>query len=92
MIRAIFILLLIFIYSSCAVKNGTVNEYFSQGIQDYNSKKYASSVAKLTKAISLDGENEEAYIIRGHAYAELGKFDMATFDYKKAIKTVAKQS
>lgn len=47
---------------------------------------YELAIAELTKAIVLNSESAEAYLLRGHAYESQKEPDRAIADYSKAIE------
>lgn len=92
MIKKIVLLFFVICLTSCVGIEGGVGDYLGGGIIDYNLKRYNDSILKLTKAISIDKSNKQAYLVRGHAYAESGDFQKALADYEKVIELFPKNS
>jgi tetratricopeptide (TPR) repeat protein len=76
----------------CQLASARACNDLAEGIAEYNSKNYMNSIRKLTEAISNDQNNREAYLFRGHAYGEIGDFEKAILDYKKAMEIAPENS
>jgi lipoprotein NlpI len=57
-----------------------------EGISHIDSKNYEGAISVLNNLISLDQNNYNAYVNRGIAYRELGRFGKSMNDFNKAIK------
>ena len=44
------------------------------------------AIEDCDKAIQLNPDLTDAYVVRGNAYRDKGKFDIAIMDYSKAIR------
>jgi formylglycine-generating enzyme required for sulfatase activity/Flp pilus assembly protein TadD len=62
------------------------DNWFTQGISKYEAEDYKGAIADFTEAIQLDNLYVGAYLQRGQAYTNLGKYQHAIDDYSKAIE------
>ncbi|WP_156331800.1 tetratricopeptide repeat-containing serine protease family protein, partial [Planktothricoides sp. SR001] len=63
----------------------TANDYYNQGVTNYDLKKYDLAIADYNQAIALDPNYAAAYNGRGNAYKELKKYELAIADFNQAI-------
>lgn len=68
-----------------ASRQEEATSYYEQGVRAYSAKDYQRAVAMLSKAISLDDQNVQAYFSRGASYVELGQTDKACADWKYLV-------
>jgi len=64
----------------------TANDYYNQGVTNYDLQKYDLAIDDYNKAIALDQNYAAAYNNRGLAYRNLKKYELAIADYTKAIE------
>lgn len=80
-----FILLLIFLPITCMGIDDVAKSLLNEGVAFYNSKKFSESIGKMNEVLALDNTIIDAYITRGHSYAEIGSFELAYRDYEQAL-------
>jgi tetratricopeptide (TPR) repeat protein len=71
--------------SSCSPQV-TAEDYFNQGKNFYENKKYDQAIACYNEAIKLNPNLVKAYNNRGIAYIVETKYDQAIADFNKAIE------
>ena len=62
------------------------DNYYEQGVRAYSQKDYQRAVAMLSKALSLDDQNVQAYFTRGASYLEINQPDKACSDWKYLVE------
>jgi len=64
----------------------TSERYYNMGIEYLHDQKPEKAILFLTKTIAKDHNFKKAYRSRGLAYLEIGEFDQAKEDFKRACK------
>ncbi|MGA0201212.1 MAG: tetratricopeptide repeat protein, partial [Prochlorotrichaceae cyanobacterium] len=59
---------------------------FQQGQAALNAQNYSSAIESFDRAVGIDPNNAEVYLIRATAYLALNRYDNAIADYEKAQK------
>ena len=54
------------------------------GEEFYESKNYADAIAQYSKALEIETDNVEAYVLRAQAYEAINDLENAALDYKRA--------
>ena len=78
-------------YNEVLTKKKTEREYIfegrhKEGFNEHSNANHPSSITYLSDAISLNPENELAYLNRGDAYYNLKQYEKAIEDYNKTIE------
>ncbi len=76
--RFISLITVIFILSGC---NKSPDEYFQEGLQQYNTGNFSEAIKNLSKAVDLEPENVKARFFLGMSYKNIG-------DVKKAVEQI----
>jgi tetratricopeptide (TPR) repeat protein len=69
-----------------AIANNSAKYFLDKGISEYKKGNIVKAQEYLTNAISNDNAMTDAFMYRGHAYAEIGQVDLALSDYKKVLE------
>ena len=78
-------------YNDVLTKKKTERQYIfegrhKEGVNEYSNENHPSSITYLSDAISLNPENQFAYLNRGDAYYSLKQYKKAIEDYSKTIE------
>ena len=65
--------------------NPSFVEYFTQGVERYNSGNYREALANYTKAIEINPQDADAYTNRGSARELVNDLTGACSDWRKAV-------
>jgi len=60
-------------------------DYYDKGLAQFAAGLNEEAVASFTRAITLDPMYIEAYQLRGNAYRQLGRYDLARADYRQVL-------
>lgn len=64
----------------------SAKDFYKDGKKNVKAEDYENAIGNLTKAIALDKEFADAYLLRGEAYVNIKRNDLAIEDYKVAAK------
>lgn len=67
-----------------------VDKYVAEAYTMIEAQKYDNAIEVMTKAIKLDANDYEPYLMRGYAYTYKFDFDSAYKDYSKALELAPK--
>lgn len=67
-------------------------KYYKTAVDFIENKRYNDAIDLLTKAIDLEPDYEDAYLLRASAYESIGKYINAVEDYKRASVFLNKET
>lgn len=70
----------------CSSSNIAAKDYCDSGLKNFELGNYNSSIEDFTKAIQLEPQNYDAYVLRGNTKRSLKDYDGSIKDYTKAIE------
>lgn len=84
--KIILFAILLVIGSSCVDHTEKANFFLNEGLRELYTNNFSLAIENFDKAIKHDKNLHEAYYYRGSCKLNLGQYDEATIDYKKAIE------
>ncbi|MBI5404373.1 MAG: tetratricopeptide repeat protein [Ignavibacteriae bacterium] len=74
------------IFSAGKVSSQTAEEFFEMGFDSYFDRNFEDAISYFSRAIQIKPDYTEAYLYRGEARSDYGRYSDALADFDKVIK------
>ncbi|MCF8225271.1 MAG: tetratricopeptide repeat protein [Bacteroidales bacterium] len=83
--KKILTFFLVSMFSFGLIFGQSARRYFKTGEDFYEVKKYKDAIEQFSKAVELDPDYDDAYLLRAASYEYLDQYEKAAQDYERAL-------